>query len=458
EADAILRCYRLLADHLHQYGSDGLGALIVSMTRQLSDLLVVYLLAREAGLTSWSENRLICPLPVVPLFERVEDLARSSSILTDFLAHPVTQVSLPIYSRGTEKPIVQVMIGYSDSNKDAGILASQWELYRAQKSMMTAARRFGVVLRFFHGRGGTISRGAGPTHRFLEALPSGSLDGGIRVTEQGETIAQKYANRSTATFNLELLLASTTGETLSPVTPQAEGKDIDSILDFLATESSSTYRALLDTENFMEFYNQATPIDALECSSIGSRPARRNDNRTLSDLRAIPWVFSWNQSRFYLPGWFGVGAALEKLRMQDPLAFQELKNSARSHPLLRYTLTNVETNLASAHLGIMEDYAALVKNVTVRRRFMKLISTEFKRSYHMVEAVLGGALSRRRPRMLKTLALREEALALLHRKQIYLLKAWRTSRAQRRNSQANKILPELLLSLNAIAGGLRTTG
>ncbi len=458
EADAILRCYRVLACHLRDYGSDGLGALIVSMTRQLSDLLIVYLLAREAGVTFWSGNRLTCPLSVVPLFERVEDLARSSSILTGFLAHPVTQASFPLQSRGTKKPIVQVMIGYSDSNKDAGILASQWELYRAQKSMMVAARRFGVVLRFFHGRGGTISRGAGPTHRFLEALPRGSLTGGIRVTEQGETIAQKYANRSTATYNLELLLASTAGEILLRGKSQPKEENIDCILDFLATESSSTYRALLNAEKFMEFYNQATPIDALECSSMGSRPLRRNGARTFSDLRAIPWVFSWNQSRFYLPGWFGVGAALEKLQRQDPLAFRKVKNSALVHPLLRYTLTNVETNLASAHLRIMEDYAALVRNVTIRRRFMTLISAEFKRSYQMVETVLGGALSERRPRMLKTLVLREEALALLHNKQLYLLKTWRAYRAERKNAQANKILPELLLSINAIAGGLRTTG
>ncbi len=458
EADAVLNCYRVLAHHIYQYGPDGLGALIVSMTRQLSDLLVVYLLAREAGIAFWSANGLICSLPIVPLFETVEDLEKSPSILSGFLAHPVTQTSLQLQCCETAPPILQVMIGYSDSNKDGGILASQWGLYRAQQAMTAVAQQFSTAIRFFHGRGGTISRGAGPTHRFLEALPHGSLTGSIRVTEQGETIAQKYANRITATYNLELLLASATGETVLGAKSNISHDASDSILDYLANESSSAYRALLNEEKFMEFYNQATPIDALECSSIGSRPSRRNASRNFSDLRAIPWVFSWNQSRFYLPGWFGVGTALEKLLQQNPLAFQQVKKIAVAHPLLRYTLTNVETNLASAHLGIMENYAGLVENADVRRHFMKLISSEFKRSHHMIEAILGRALSERRPRMFRTLALREEALALLHSEQLRLLKTWRTFRSESKDLQADKILPELLLSINAIAGGLRTTG
>ena len=211
------------------------------------------------------------------------------------------------------------MIGYSDSNKESGILASQWALNRAQLALTEVARDAGVRIRFFHGRGGTISRGAGPTHRFLDALPPGTVNGDLRLTEQGETIAQKYANGATANFNLELLLAGTAGTSLrpagGPVVPV--GSAMENSVNLLVAASREVYEGLLRAPDFMEFYSQATPIDALEQSSIGSRPSRRTGQRTLADLRAIPWVFSWNQSRFYLPGWYGVGSALAKLREAD---------------------------------------------------------------------------------------------------------------------------------------------
>jgi phosphoenolpyruvate carboxylase len=219
-----------------------------------------------------------------------------------------------------------MMVGYSDSNKDCGILASQWALHRAQGALSATAAKHGVKPIFFHGRGGTVGRGAGPTHWFMEALPQGSLGGTMRMTEQGETIAQKYAHLGSAVYHTELLMASTAAATARHRHGTPADQSLAPVLDQLAADSRSAYRALLETPDFMRFYRQATPIDALENARIGSRPSRRTGQASLDDLRAIPWVFSWTQSRFYLPGWFGAGSALEKLRTTDSAGFTALKS------------------------------------------------------------------------------------------------------------------------------------
>lgn len=464
EADAVLSCYRVLRKHLRNYGTEGIGALIVSMTRSLSDLLVVYVLAREAGLTHWEDGRLVCDLPVVPLFETQEDLEKSAGLMRDFLAHPLTIPSLrhqqslrrSMPARTAARPIQQVMIGYSDSNKDCGILSSQWALYKAQRELTQAGNETGVQIRFFHGRGGTISRGAGPTHRFLDALPAGTIQGDFRLTEQGETIAQKYANLPTAAFNLELLLAGVTAVTLE----QAAGlrryePESDEVWETISSASTAAYSNLVRADGFTDFYSHATPIDALEMTRIGSRPARRTGRRTLADLRAIPWVFSWNQSRFYLPGWFGVGSGLEALASGKPEIFADIRKNLRSHAVLYYVLTNVETNLASADPSIMADYAALVPDSAVRDRFLAIVMEEFQRTRAMLDDIFQGRVEKRRPRMLKTLQMRADALRVLHRRQISLLREWRNAPSA---EAASAVLPRLLLSINAIASGLRTTG
>jgi phosphoenolpyruvate carboxylase len=484
EADAVLSCYRTLVQSYNAHGPGGLGALIVSMTRQLSDLLVVYLLAREAGLARNTAGGLVCLLPVTPLFETAEDLERAPGIMRAFLAHPVTRRSLeaegadagahhapdnrPPKRAASGQPlpapaalVQQVMIGYSDSNKESGILASQWALHRAQSALAALAGEAGVRIRFFHGRGGTISRGAGPTHRFLDALPAGTVNGDLRLTEQGETIAQKYANCVTANFNLELLLAGTAATSLRPATGASAPVPghIVATVDLLVEASREAYEGLLQADGFMEFYSQATPIDALELSSIGSRPARRTGRRTLADLRAIPWVFSWNQARFYLPGWYGVGYALRHLQRADPKAFENLQDYLRGGwPFLRYVLMNVETNLASTDQRIMTDYAGLVPNVEVRTRFLDRIMGEIELTREMLALCFDRPTMNRRPRAAKTLALRADALRILHREQIDLLGRWRASQAANDEAAAKRMLPELLLSVNAIASGLRTTG
>jgi len=475
EATAVLGTYRALADHVRRYGTKGVGASIVSMTRHVSDLLAVYFFAKETGLTEWKTYGLVCPLPVVPLFETIDDLEHAPSIMSGFLDHPVTRASLRwlhgnlLTRRGerlgralTEpegelRPSQQVMIGYSDSNKDGGILASQWALHRAQEGISRSAAERGTRVRFFHGRGGTISRGAGPTHRFLEALPPDTLYGDLRITEQGESISQKFSNPVTATFNLELLLAGACRFSVAPA-PGAPGDDLEEIMSRLVEASHKAYRDLLETDGFMDFYREATPIDVLEASSIGSRPSRRTGARTLADLRAIPWVFSWSQSRFFLPGWFGVGSALEWMQIEDPVAATRLAAAVPHWPFLRYVLTNIETSFAGADAHIMEAYAGLVTDDSVRATFYPRIVAELDRTKKTVADVFGRPPLERRPRFARSTGRRAGALKVLHRRQIALLKEWRKQVADNRPEVADNTLIDLLQTVNAIAGGLRTTG
>ena len=457
EADQVLDCYRVLVRHRRDWGGAGLGALIVSMTRQLSDLLGVYLLAREAGLMELTPNGLVCPLPVVPLFETMDDLDRSPGILQSFLEHPLTRRT---HATASDGPIQQVMLGYSDSNKDCGILAAQFALQRAQSALTAIGRAQQVNLCFFHGRGGTISRGAGPTHWFMAALPYGAMSGGFRMTEQGETIAQKYANLANATYNLELLLAGAAVTTAHHRHLPPTSDPCEAFMEKLGASSQTAYQEFLKAEGFIEFYRQATPIDALENSRIGSRPARRTGKKgfSIGDLRAIPWVFSWTQARFYLPGWFGVGSALQSLKHEDPSGFAELRKSLPKSTFLSYVLTNVETNLASANLELMADYAELVTDPTLRKKFLGRIVGEFERTRSLLAELFEGEMHDRRPRMAKTLEIREAPLRVLHQQQIALLREWRGHLAEDRTTEADALLPKLLLSINAIASGLRTTG
>ena len=509
EAKAVLECYRVLQQHSKAFGWHGIGSLIVSMTRRASDLLAVVLLAREGGIAQWNGTTIYSPIPIVPLFESRGDLKHAATLMEDYLQEPCVQASQAIpavrssqfvvgsssdttqhlndgsiftnsklhtreqftnkitsqnkastnYQQPTtncdRNAMASVMIGYSDSNKDCGIIASQWELYEAQRAMTSVAEKLKVKLQFFHGRGGTISRGAGPTHLFLASLPEGSLQGTLRMTEQGETIAQKYPNTSTATYHLELLLAGVTGVSLSRA--KKENHSAFLTASFLAEESCNAYQRFIQTEGFMNFYEQATPLDALEASRIGSRPKRRSQERSLADLRAIPWVFSWNQARYFLPGWFGVGSALRALEEKNPTLFEGLRTDHRTWPFLNYVLSNVETNLASAHLAIMKNYAALVTDIEIRNRIFDMIADEFQKTELQLKKVFGGSFEERRPRMAKTLALRAEALSFWHEHQIAILKEWRQAR-EINPAQAEKLLPQVLLSINAIASGLRTTG
>ncbi|SDG69017.1 phosphoenolpyruvate carboxylase [Roseospirillum parvum] len=461
-AEAVIGALAVVAQRLETHGPAGLGALIVSMTRDVADLLAVYLLAREAGLLAFGEDGAACPLPVVPLFETIEDLAHSPAILDAFLAHPVTRASLARQQRqsGAPRPSQQVMIGYSDSGKDGGLVASQWGLHQAQAAMVEVAERHGVTLRFFHGRGGTISRGSGPTHRFVRAQPPGAIDGALRLTEQGETISQKYANVVTAAHNLELLTAGTLNATLRGRRASRAAHPLAPIMARLAETSRTRYRQLLETPGFMDFYAQATPIDVIEASRIGSRPARRTGKRTMEDLRAIPWVFAWSQARFLVSAWYGVGSALLDLLDDDPETFERLATCKRDAdwPPLHYLISNAATGWATADPAIMQRYAGLVGDPVTRQRLLDPILDEYERTRHGLEAIYQGPLADTRPRVHHVLALRGPALEPIHQRQIKLLQAWREAKNNDHADQADALLPPLLQTVNAIAAGLGATG
>ncbi|MFM7605493.1 MAG: phosphoenolpyruvate carboxylase, partial [Prosthecobacter sp.] len=311
---------------------------------------------------------------------------------------------------------------------------------------------------FVHGRGGTVGRGAGPTHWFMDALPQGSLSGTMRMTEQGETIAQKYAHFSSAVYNAEILMASAASATARHRHAKPQALAIEHILDDLAASSRDVYRSLLHTEGFMTFYRTATPIDALENSRIGSRPSRRTGQASLDDLRAIPWVFSWTQARFYLPGWFGAGSALKKLRDEKSADYKALAASMRDSAFLKYVLTNIESSLVSANAELMKAYAALVPDAILRDRFMGCILDEFDTTRVILEDLFQGTFAERRPRLAYTLDIREAPLRVLHLQQINLLREWRCVVVAGDQVSADAMLPDLLISINAIASGLRTTG
>jgi phosphoenolpyruvate carboxylase len=458
-ANDVVSCYKVLSDHIRNYGTDGIGSLIVSMTRSVSDLLTVYLLAREAGLTKHTDNGLVCVLPVVPLLETIDDLKNGPDIIRAFLKHPYTKRSLEYLKKDSNQDdvVLQIMVGYSDSNKDGGILASQWGLYQAQSQLTKVGEEEGVRIRFFHGKGGSISRGAGPTHWFIKALPQNSVRGDIRLTEQGETIEQKYANKINASYNLELLLANTSLATILDKGHKNGQYAFNDLMSTLAQESKSHYRDLIAQKDFMPFFVEATPIDVIESSKIGSRPARRTGKRSLEDLRAIPWVFSWSQARFNITSWYGIGKTFHNLMESDPKAFQKFKEGVVYDPFIRYVLTNVDTSLAATDEDIMREYASLVSDQKVRDNIMNLIMSELDRTREMFEIILEKPIRVRRKQHWFSNVIRSTAMFDLHKKQVDLLRSWRI---QKKNDDAKseETLTSLLLTINAIAGALRSTG
>ncbi len=456
EAEAVLSCYRVLRDELSKHGAAGVGSLIVSMTRNVSDLLAVFLLAKEAGLLVRNTNGTRCLIPVVPLFETIDDLERSPNVLREFLQHPVTRRTLEGCAVGPV-PVQQVMVGYSDSNKDGGILSSLWSLYRAQETLAAIGAENGIAVSFFHGRGGTISRGAGPTHRFLRALPPGSLTGALRMTEQGETISRKYANRITAEYHLELLLAGSAAASMGTRAARPTADELVPVMDELAMISRRAYADLLHTDRFIEFFRQATPIDVIESSRIGSRPSRRTGRPSIADLRAIPWVFAWSQSRFLLSGWYGLGSALAGLREGDRDTYSKLIDHVFEWPPLHYIISNAATSLATSNEEIMGWYVELVEDAAMRQTFFDPIVAERRRTERILEEIYGGPLRDRRPNISRTLELREPGLRPLHQHQVEQIAEWRSRRADE-DPKADELLPDLLLTVSAIASGLGATG
>jgi len=459
QADRVREVYEVLGRHVAERGGEGLGPLIVSMTRQLSDLLAVYVFQREAGLLHIDGDTTAADLPVVPLFETIDDLQRASAIMEEFLAHPTTRATLA--RRCSGQPVQQVMLGYSDSNKDGGIIAAQVSVERAERELAAVAARAGVRIQVFHGRGGSTARGGGPNGAFLDARPADVFSGLIRTTVQGETVARELSNLMTATNTMETWMAGALQSRLrtlagrGPVRPAV----LEQALEALSTRSRLAYEQLWQHEYLIPYFRQATPIDVLERSGIGSRPARRTGGRTLSDLRAIPWVFSWNQCRHCLPAWFGVGTALQSLQSDAPELVAALRVGSKDDPFLSNLMHNVEMGLAAAHQGIAAQYAALVEDESVRTHMSAWIERERQQAMSGLDDLFGGTLHGRRPALVASIEARAAALARVHDVQLDLLGTWRSEgHAQSDSPEAADLLRRLLMTVNAIAAGLRSTG
>ena len=338
-----------------QLDREAFGSFILSMTRSVADVLGVYLLAKEAGVFLDAAGTEICPLPIVPLFETIDDLRAAPAIMRELLAVPLVR-----RSTSWQGGVQEVMIGYSDSNKDGGFFTSNWELSKAQSKLTKLGDQTGVKIAFFHGRGGSVSRGGAPTGRAIAAQPAGSIRGRFRVTEQGEVVSSKYANRGTALYQMELLAASVFEHALKSereeaLVPHAE---IDDAMEALSGASRAAYTRLISHPDLVTYFQSASPLEEISLLNIGSRPARRFGARSLADLRAIPWVFAWAQNRHLITGWYGLGSALETfiaVRGEEGEAL--LKRMFKDSRLFRLIMDEVEKTLLIVDLDIARDYS-----------------------------------------------------------------------------------------------------
>ena len=445
EADNVLDCYRVIRQHINKYGSEGIGSFIISMTRKLSDLLAVYFLMKETQLLNTA-------IKVVPLFETIEDLHQGPIILDQFLQHPTTLLRAAKLNYQQE-----VMLGYSDSNKDGGTIASKWNLYQAEQKISEIALKNNFSVYFFHGAGGTISRGGGKYHRFLESMPTNTVNGTVKITVQGETIAQLFGNPLTATYNLNALSSGVAKQTILAKQKVDKQPFPIEIMEYLSQKSFTHYRDLIETPGFISFFGKATCIDVLERSKIGSRPARRTGTRTLADLRAIPWVFSWNLSRISITGWYGLGSALKSLKSEKPKAFESLKQSLNEWPFLKFLVIQTETNLILSNKEMMALYANLDEATAERELFMSKIRTDYDDCFTLIEELFEEPALIRRKGQYDNILWRDEKLKVLHNLHVEYIKQWRAIKDEN-STEKEQILTKLLSIINAISSGLKNTG
>ncbi|MEM7481714.1 MAG: phosphoenolpyruvate carboxylase [Acidobacteriota bacterium] len=444
-AEEALEVFRAIGDCRRRYGTEAIGPYIISMARDVDDVLSVLLLARWADLTEDGQ----VPLDVAPLFETVPDLEAAAEVLGRLVEDPV--YGLHLDARGRRQV---AMIGYSDSNKDGGMAASRWSLQKAQGAMAWAMAQAGVHLTLFHGSGGTISRGGGKTHRAILAAPRGSVGGRLRVTEQGEVIHAKYGVRAIALRNLERSFGAVARATA------AEGRRSEEdprrrrwheILEAVATASRAAYRILVyDEPRFFEYFRRATPIDVIERLAIGSRPASRRSRRGIENLRAIPWVFAWTQSRHILPGWFGLGSGLAAAA--ERFGAEELAAMADDWMFLGNLLDDAEMVLAKADLGIARRYAALAGEIG--EALFPRIEEEFERTGQWVLRLRRSErLLDRDPTLQRSIQLRNPYVDPMSFLQIDLLHRWRAA-----DRPQGELFEALVATVNGIAKGLRNTG
>lgn len=440
------------AEAVRTFGGDAVPNYIISMCTSVSDMLEAAVLLKEAGILDPGDGKSgpTSPVGVVPLFETIDDLQNGAATLTATMAVPVYRAL--VASRGDNQ---EIMLGYSDSNKDGGYLAANWALYRAELDLVEAARAAGIRLRLFHGRGGTVGRGGGPSYDAILAQPTGAVTGSLRITEQGEVIAAKYAEPRLARRNLETLLAATIESTLLDVEGLGDAAEpAYSILDDLAARAQSAYGALVhETPGFVEYFRMSTPVAEIGELNIGSRPASRKPTNSVYDLRAIPWVMSWSQSRVMLPGWYGVGTAFEDWVDGDPDRLATLTTLYKTWPFFRTVLSNMAQVMAKSDLGLAARYAELVPDKELRDTVFGMISAEHAKTVEMYLKITGhDGLLDDNPALARSVFNRFPYLEPLNHLQVELLKQLRAG------DDREQVKRGILLTMNGLATALRNSG
>ena len=453
EAEETLGMFKLARDENEEFDREAFGAFVLSMTRSVADILGAYLLAKEADLYHDATRVEACYLPITPLFETITDLRAAPAIMRELLALPLVRRSARI-----QGGVQEVMIGYSDSNKDGGFLSSNWELSKAQAKLTKIGADAGIPLAFFHGRGGSVSRGGSPTAQAIAAQPAGSISGRLRVTEQGEVVSFKYANKGTAAFQMEMLGASVFEHTLiSERAAPALRAEFEEAMEALSGASHAAYASFIGHPDLLTYLQSASPLDEISMLNIGSRPARRFGARSLSDLRAIPWVFSWAQNRHVITGWYGVGSGIASfidVRKERGLAL--LRRMFAESQLFRMVVGEVEKTLCLVDLGIARAYAGLVYDDDVRESIFAMIEAEFALTQKVILHITGeDEIAQRFPIYRSRLTHRLPTINKVNREQVELLRAFRAS-PNELSKEAFKA--NLLLSINCISSGLGATG
>ena len=443
-----LAIYKKAKSLKDRFGNKIIEKNLISHAMNVSDMLEIAILLKEANLARGTAGNEFCDLQIVPLFETVQDLEAAPEVLKKWFSLPLIRKWMAKSGRKQE-----VMLGYSDSNKDGGYLSSSWSLYKAQKELTAVGKEFDVQISFFHGRGGTVGRGGGPSYEAILAQPEGSADGTIRLTEQGEVIGAKYGNPDLGFKNLEALVSAAL-ESSALTTADASWEPYEKIVAEISDLSYDSYRDLVyNTDGFSEFFFEVTPINFIAGLNIGSRPSSRKKTQTLESLRAIPWVFSWSQARIMLPGWYGVGTAFTKWINNDENRLETLKKMYNEWPFFKSTISNVDMVLSKSDLGIFSEYVKLASNQEVAQHIFKEIVKEWELTIDVLKKITGNdVLLADNPELASSLSNRLAYFDSMNYLQIELIKR------ARGGDTSEDLQKAIHISINGLATGLRNSG
>ena len=453
-SSSTLGLFEMVTQMMDKLDNEAFGNFILSMTKTVNDILGVYFLAKITGIFSGENEKEFSRLSIVPLFETIEDLRSAPKIVQELLAVPIISKTIK-----QKTGIQEIMIGYSDSNKDGGYFTANWELNRAQASLTRVGNEAGIPVSFFHGRGGSVSRGGAPTGIAVAAQPAGSVHGQMRITEQGEVVSSKYANEGTAQYQMELLSASVFQHTLRSLDEEQlkPNLDFDKAMESLSRLAFKKYRELAESNGLDDYYSAASPVEELAKMNIGSRPARRTGTKSLDDLRAIPWVFAWTQNRHLVPGWYGVGSAIKEFTDEHGNKGRKLiKKMFAESRLFRLVVDETEKTLSLIDFDICKAYSELVEDESIRKNIFNMISSEYSLTKEVILEITGeDKLSQRFKKFSRKLNRR---LPVLHQAGLEQIKLIKEFRQRNKGDEITDDLIPLLLSINCISSGLGWTG